>query len=114
MKKLITTAGLITIAFSFIILYGFFGLSEFWHILLGFTILLVLLVELQMLGWTAKKQGIVTKLTFLIALLSNSFLAFVFIFKISLHNIKPLLVIACLLSILSLFYGLFFYQSKKG
>lgn len=116
-KRLVYT-GISLIIGALIIFFGWFGSSVLWHIIIGGSIIYLLLIELQLLGWTNNKQSIFVKIIFAIAFISNLFLASLFLFKIPIAFLKPLIFSASIFSILALFYGLYYYQPnlniKKG
>lgn len=92
---------------GFFVWYNIFTASIFWHILIGTSVLFLLAVELQLLGWTKTKQPLLVKLIFLLSILSNLFLAFILFFKVALLSLYPIIIGACVISILVLFYGLY-------
>lgn len=114
LEKLLFYVGFSLIISAFIIFFGWFGASILWHTLIGAGVIYLLMVELQLLGWTNIKQSILIKITFGIALVSNIFLASIFLFKMPAISLKPLIFSATTLSILCLFYGIYHYQPKQG
>ncbi|MFK8038004.1 MAG: hypothetical protein AB8B74_06930 [Crocinitomicaceae bacterium] len=112
LEKLLFYIGLSLILCAFVIFFGLFGTGMLWHVIISAGIIYLLMVELQLLGWTDIKQSILIKITFAIALLSNLFLAYIFLFKVSTLSLKPIIFSASALSIISLFYGLYIYQVK--
>ncbi len=112
LEKLLIYTGIGLIMGALIVFFGWFGTSRLWHVIIGIGVIYLLMVELQLLGWTHIKQNILIKLTFAIALVANLFLAYIFLFKIPIIALKPFIFGASILSILSLFYGIYYYQPK--
>ncbi len=113
LERILVFTGFLIILFGFITFMGFFNANLIWNISISLAIIYLLMIELQLIGWTDIKQSISVKITFLLALVSNAFLAYIFIFKIPRQELIILLYSASFVSILMLFYGIYFYQSKK-
>ena len=112
-KRMLIFAGFSVILVGFITFFGIFNTYAFWNITVSLAILYLLMIELQLIGWTDVKQSIKVKITFAMALVSNLFLAYIFMFKISNHSLLTFIYTAGLTSIAMLFYGIYFYQPEK-
>jgi uncharacterized protein with PQ loop repeat len=110
--KLLTYFGISICSIGFIIWYGFLNTYVFWHFALGLGVLFLLMIELQFLGWTKKKQGLLIKVPILMALMANLFIAFILFFKVDLATLKPFIFASVAISVLCLFFGLYYYQSR--
>ena len=76
-----------------------------WNELIGITIIYLLIIQLNILGWSKKEHSFLLKIAFFVILICNLFLAFVYFFKIDVFNIRPFLIITVILSVLFLIIG---------
>jgi hypothetical protein len=113
LERILIFIGFLIAGLGFITFFGLFNANLIWNISIAIGIVYLLMIELQLLGWTDLKQNIRVKITFAIALVSNFFLAYIFLFKVPTLTFKPFIYIAAILSVLALFYGVYIYQSKK-
>jgi hypothetical protein len=111
--RIITFLNLILIIFSGLILFDTILFSSAWQILLGVSILYILTIQLTILGWTNDNHSIFHKVLFLIILLTNLFLASVFLFTIDTFELQPLILTSVIISALFLFVSTYI-NSKKA
>ena len=111
--RLITLFDLILIVFSGLILFDIISFSDSWHIILGISILYILIIQLTILGWSNDKHTILHKILFLIVLLTDLFLASIFLFKLDVFELQPLIMTSLIISGLFLFVSTFI-NSKKA
>lgn len=110
--QLITISDFFLIVFSGLVLFDIIPFSTSWHLILGISILYILSIQLNLLGWSGNKHSIIHKMIFLIVLLSDLFLASIFIFKINNYGFRPLIITCVILSTLFLLVGIYFNSRK--
>jgi hypothetical protein len=81
--------------------------------LIGFSIIFLMSIQLNILGWSKTNHTFLVKLIFLISLLTNLFLASVFFFKIDMYEIKPYLLVSILISFSLLIIGVLIHNKKE-
>jgi len=113
-KKILVYTGLGLIVFAALIIFNILAFNQFWNVLVGLSILFLLAIELQLLGWSMKKQPFTSILMLCLSLLSNLFIATLFFFKLSFYFLTPFIYISGVVSMLIFFYGLYFYQPKQS
>lgn len=111
--RIITFLNLILITFSGLILFDTIPFTSSWHIIIGITMLYILVLQLTILGWTNDNHTILHKVLFLIILLTNLFLASVFLFKIDVYQLQPLILVSVLVSAIFLIASTYI-NSKKA
>jgi len=80
--------------------------------LIGLSILFLMLIQLNILGWSKQNHSIGIKLLFLFSLLSNLFISSIFFFSIDLYEIKPFLISSILISFSLLIVGIIIHNKK--
>lgn len=88
------------------------SLSPYWNTIIGLSIIFLMVVQLNILGWSKSRHHFSTKLLFLLSLISNLFLSSIFFFKIDFYEIKPFFILSILISASLLLLGVFI-QTKK-
>jgi len=91
-----------------LVFFDLIPFEQFWTILVGIGILYLLSIQLQLLGWSGKKHNLIYKVIFLLVLISNLFLAALFLFQLDFHQLRPAVYGAVGVSIFAIFYGLYF------
>ncbi|PZE17933.1 hypothetical protein DNU06_04760 [Putridiphycobacter roseus] len=112
-KKLLVYTGFSLIGYALLVLFNVLSFEKAWFILIGLSILFLLAIELQLLGWTIKQQPFYMVILIALSLLSNLFIAFLFLFKLSFPVLIPFVYLSGTISMLIFFYGLYFYQPKQ-
>ena len=112
LKKSLTIINLCVIGFGILTFFNILPFKNLWHILVGAGILFLLAVQLQILGWSKPKHNILTKIIYALVLMSNLFLAALFIFKLDYYQLNILVYITTFIGIASIFYGIYFCSSK--
>ncbi len=112
-KKVLVLIGLGLILFAAVVLFNLLPFEHFWFIIIGLSILFILAIELQLLGWTIKQQPFYLVLLLALSLLSNLFIAILFFFALSFPFLNPFIYISGVVSLLIFFYGLYYYQPKQ-
>ena len=108
----ITSLGIFIIIFSLLILFSK-HMVELWNILLSVFIIFLLMIQLNTLGWSITNHHFLIKILFLISLISNLFLASVFLLKLGIYEIKPYFTAALLISFIIQMIGVFI-QNKTS
>lgn len=72
---------------------------------MAISIIYLLIIQLNILGWAKQNHSFLLKIAFTIILLSNLFLASVFMFKINLYVLRPYLIATVMISIVFLIIG---------
>lgn len=111
-NKTIIYTGIVLIGCGFFVWYGIANANQYWHVILSSGILYLLISELQLLGWTHKKQGAFVKIPISLALVSNIFLAFIIMFKVPILALKPYIIASIIASLAVLVYGVYFHKQK--
>jgi hypothetical protein len=105
LKTIIIYMSIGLMTFASLTIFDIIAFSNLWHILLGITIVFLLIIQLNILGWSQEKHSLILKLAFFIVLISNLFLATVFLFKIDFYTFKPILIGTTITSVLFLLVG---------
>ncbi len=111
-KRSLSITNFILSAISGLVFFDFIPFSSSWHILVGLGIVYLLTVQLQLLGWSGSRHSLLDKIIFTIVLVSNIFLAAIFIFRLDYFQLEALTYVAVAIAILSLLYGLYFKGIK--
>ena len=102
--KLITIFGCLLIIFLVSILFSS-DLLKLWELFFGLNLLFILIIQLNILGWSKPKHHILYKTLFFLAIVTNTFLASIFFFNISLSELKPIILIAIITSFVIFIIG---------
>ena len=112
LKKILTVINFSLVFFAGLISFNIIPFGSTWHILTGLGIIYLLTVQLQLLGWSYERQSLLNKIVLALVLLSNLFLAALFIFRLDYYQLRPLIILSVLIAILAIFYGLYFSSNK--
>jgi len=104
-KVSIIILGFILIAFSVFVFFDIISFISKWNLLIGLSILYLLIIQLNILGWAKENHSFLLKIAFAIILMSNLFLASVFFFKLNIFTLRPYILGTTLASILFLIIG---------
>lgn len=105
LKTVIIYVSASLITFASLAIFDIITFSSLWHILLGLTIIFLLIIQLNILGWAQEKHSLILKLAFFVVLISNLFLATVFLFKIDFYTFRPIIIGTTITSIVFLLVG---------
>lgn len=111
-QKQIIYASLALITFAFLVFYNILSFSNLWNIAVGFGVIFLMVIQLQINGWSLQKQSLISKIIFAFILIANLFISVVFFLKLNFYQLEWPLYLSSLISILSIFYGYIFYQNK--
>ena len=110
--QFITLFDFLLIIFSGLVLFDIISFSDTWHLIIGISMLYILSIQLNLLGWSKEKHSLIHKIMFLIVLVSDLFMASIFLFKIDDYGYRPLIITSLLLSALFLLLGIYFNTRK--
>ena len=111
-KLTIPTFGFVLIVYFSLILF-LASFSNQIMLLIGFSIIFLMSIQLNILGWSKSNHTFLIKLLFLVSLLTNLFLASIFFFKIDIYEIKPFLLLSTLISFSLLISGVLIHNKKE-
>ena len=104
----------------FLILFAltiFFSESFFdktWNILTTLTLVYILIIQLNILNWSGKSHTFLNKILFLLSLVSNIFLASIFLFKIDFYELKTSIISSFIISFSVFIIGLLTPNNKAN
>lgn len=98
---ILTIVDLVLLTFAFLTIYDIINFIAYWHILIGVTLFYLMIIQLNLIGWSHNKHTLFQKILFLLMLLSNLFLVSLFLFKINLYVFQPVLVTATIVAVVS-------------
>ncbi len=105
-KLSIIIIGFLLIGFSFLVFFDVISFISQWNLLIGLSIIYLLIIQLNILGWAKENHSFLLKIAFTIILISNLFLASVFLFKINIYALRPYLIATTIISIAFLIIGI--------
>ncbi len=105
-KASIIILGFALIIFSIFVFFDFISFISKWNFLIGLSVIYLLIIQLNILGWAKENHSFLLKIAFAIILISNLFLASVFFFKLNTYTLRPYLIGTTIISILFLILGI--------
>jgi len=105
-KISIIIVGFILITFSAFVFFDIISFISKWHILIGLSVVYLLIIQLNILGWAKENHSFLLKVAFTIILISNLFLASIFFLKLNVYTLRPYLIGTTIVSILFLILGI--------
>jgi len=110
---ILTIVDILLLTFAFLTIYDVINFIAYWHILIGVTLFYLMIIQLNLIGWSHNEHTLFQKILFLLMLISNLFLVSLFLFKINLYIFQPLFVAATITALVSLLLGYFIQNKNK-
>jgi hypothetical protein len=112
-KTSIILLGFILIGFSFFVFFDIISFISKWNLLIGLSVIYLLIIQLNILGWARENHSFLLKIAFTIILISNLFLASIFFFRLNIYSLRPFLIGTILISIVFLIIGVIVTPKDK-
>ncbi len=111
--NIITAIDASLIILGLLILLDVLSFINFWHTILGISILYITSLQLNLLGWSQHKHAIINKIYFFLILCVNLFLAAIFFLKLNRNILDPFILIAVIISACFFVLGTYSASRKK-
>ncbi len=112
-KASIIILGFLLIGFSVFVFFDFISFISKWNFLIGLSVIYLLIIQLNILGWAKENHSFLLKIAFAIILITNLFLSTVFFLKLNIYALRPYLIGTTIISVAFLVLGIIVTPKDK-